>query len=213
VSVLGTVGQTVLGCPQVLGILTTDPIANRTPMASQAVAGLFRYWGPAAQTRTSGLPRVEQGPSPSDLCGDPTVPMPGRKRRDGDEAGAAGDRKFCDVCHRGADSRPVTLSASNRGSSSNDQASISTSQAISGAFGRGAVSGCRRQPRHVRVRRQAGCSVPFRRRMVGGQGHLRSHRAGPHPRCMQEATWRSHRRGTAIPGALLRGGTPAGVLY
>ena len=33
------VGQTVLGCPQVLGILTTDPIANRTPMASQAVAG------------------------------------------------------------------------------------------------------------------------------------------------------------------------------
>src|SRR5260221_13567524 len=69
-----TVGQTVLGCPQVLGILTTDPLANRTPMASQAVAGLFRYWGPAAQTRTSGLPRVEQGPSPSDLCGDPTVP-------------------------------------------------------------------------------------------------------------------------------------------
>ena len=45
------------------------------------------------------------------------------------------------------------------------------------------MSGCRRQPRHVRVRRQAGCSVPFRRRMVGGQGHLRSHRAGPHPRC------------------------------
>ena len=83
---------------------------------------------------------------------------------------------------RGADSWPVTLSASNRGSSSNDQASISTSQAISGAFGRGAVSGCRRQPRHLRVRRQAGCSVPFRRRMVGGQGHLRSHRAGPHPR-------------------------------
>ena len=36
-----------LGCPQVLGILTTDPIANRTPMASQAVAGLFQYWGPA----------------------------------------------------------------------------------------------------------------------------------------------------------------------
>jgi hypothetical protein len=92
-------------------------------------------------------------------------------------------RKFCDVCHRGADSRPVTLSASNRGSSSNDQASISTSQAISGAFGRGTVSGCRRQPRYVRVRRQAGCSVSFGRRAVGGQGHLRSHRAGPHARC------------------------------
>ena len=88
-------------------------------------------------------------------------------------------RKFRDVCHYGADSRPVTLSASNKGSSGNDQASISTSQAISGAFGRGAVSGCRRQPRHVRVRRQACCSVPFRRRMAGGQGHLRSHRAGP----------------------------------
>src|SRR5216683_1908449 len=28
--------------------------ANRTPMASQAVAGLFQYSGPAAQTRTSG---------------------------------------------------------------------------------------------------------------------------------------------------------------
>ena len=92
-------------------------------------------------------------------------------------------RKFRDVCHYGADSRPATLSASNRESSSNDRASISTSQAISGAFGRGAVSGCRRQPRHVRVRRQAGCSVSFRRRMAGGQGHLRSHRAGPHPRC------------------------------
>jgi hypothetical protein len=90
-------------------------------------------------------------------------------------------RKFRDVCHYGADSRPATLSASNRGSSGNDQASISTSQAISGAFGRGAVSGCRRQPRHVRVRRQAGCSVSFGRRMAGGQGHLRSHRAGPHP--------------------------------
>jgi hypothetical protein len=37
----------VSGCPQVLEILTTDPIANRTPMASQAVAGLFQYWGPA----------------------------------------------------------------------------------------------------------------------------------------------------------------------
>ena len=47
-SVLGTVGQTVLGGPQVLGILTTDPIANRTPMASQAVAGLIQYWGPTA---------------------------------------------------------------------------------------------------------------------------------------------------------------------
>lgn len=88
--------------------------------------------------------------------------------------------KFRDVCHYGADSRPVTLSASNRGISGNDQASISTSQAISGAFGRGAVSGCRRQPRHVRVRRQAGCSVSFRRRMAGG---LRSRRAGPHHRC------------------------------
>ncbi len=53
-SVLGTVGQTVLGCPQVLGILTTDPIANRAPTASQAVAGLFQYWSPAAQTRISG---------------------------------------------------------------------------------------------------------------------------------------------------------------
>jgi hypothetical protein len=92
-------------------------------------------------------------------------------------------RKFRDVCHGGADSWPVTLSASNRGSSGNDQASISTSQAISGAFGRGAVSDCRRQPRHVRARRQAGCSIPFRRRMAGGQGHLRSHRAGSHPRC------------------------------
>ena len=89
-------------------------------------------------------------------------------------------RKFRDVCHYGADSQPATLSASNRGSSGNDQASISTSQAISGAFGRGAVSGCRR-PRHVRVRRQAGCSVSFGRRMAGSQGHLRSHRAGPHP--------------------------------
>ena len=28
-----------------LGILTTDPIANRTPMASQAVAGLSPYRG------------------------------------------------------------------------------------------------------------------------------------------------------------------------
>ena len=92
-------------------------------------------------------------------------------------------RKFRDVCHYGADSRPATLSASNRGSSGNDQASISTSQAISGAFGRGAASGCRRQPRHVRVRRQAGCSISFGRRMAGGQGHLRSHRAGPPPRC------------------------------
>ena len=58
-SVLGTVGQ--LGCLQVFGILTTDPIANRTPMASQAAAGLFQYWGPAAQTRISGLPRVRKG--------------------------------------------------------------------------------------------------------------------------------------------------------
>jgi hypothetical protein len=46
VSVLGTVGQTVLGCPQVRGILTTDPIANRPPMASHAVAGLFPILGP-----------------------------------------------------------------------------------------------------------------------------------------------------------------------
>jgi hypothetical protein len=82
VLVLGTVGQTVLGCPQVLGILATDPIANRTPIASQTVAGLFQYWSPAVQTRTSGLPRVKRGPSPGDLCGDPTVSMPGRKRRD-----------------------------------------------------------------------------------------------------------------------------------
>src|SRR6266481_5243840 len=44
------------------GILTKDPIANRTPMASQAVAGLFQYWSPAAQTRISVLPRVKQGP-------------------------------------------------------------------------------------------------------------------------------------------------------
>jgi len=35
------------GCPQVFRILTTDPIANRTPMAGQAVAGLFQYRGPA----------------------------------------------------------------------------------------------------------------------------------------------------------------------
>ena len=43
------------------GILTKDPIANRTPMASQAVAGLFQYWSPAAQTRISGLSGVMQG--------------------------------------------------------------------------------------------------------------------------------------------------------
>jgi len=113
---------------------------------------------------------------------------------------------------RGADSWPVTLSASNRGSSSNDQASISTSQAISGAFGRRAVSGCRRQPRHVRVRRQAGCSVPFRRRMVGRPRPPEIPPRWP-PSSPQGAIWRSHRRGTAIPGALLRGGIPAGVIY
>jgi len=126
----------VSGCPQVLGILTTDQIANRTPNGKSSSRRTYPILGPRG-------------------------------------------RKFRDVCHSGADSRPATLSASNRGSSGNDQASISTSQAISGAFGRGAVSGCRRQPRHVRVRRQAGCSVSFRRRMGGGQGHLRSHRAGP----------------------------------
>jgi hypothetical protein len=60
--------------------------------------------------------------------------------------------------------------------------------------------------------RQAGGMVPFRGRMVGGQGHLRSHRAGPQS-SLQGAVWRSHRRGTAIPGALLRSGIPTGVIY
>jgi hypothetical protein len=70
VSVLGTVGQTVLGCPRGFGILTTDPIASRTPMASQAVARLFQYWGPAAKRAPAAFLESAKG-RPAPMPGGP----------------------------------------------------------------------------------------------------------------------------------------------
>jgi hypothetical protein len=156
-------------------------------MARQAVAGLFQYWSPAAQKllRWPGRYRCSLGYCCCSLYWTQAMLQAGFQRR--------GDRHHR-IC--GLQLRPPHL---NHGASSRrrhrgiagSRPLFDSRKAAGAGLGRGAVSGCRRQPRHVRVRRQAGCSVPFRRRMVGGQGHPRIPPRWP-PSSLQGAIWRRH---------------------